>query len=519
MIGEQGIIYLAEALKRNKTLAVLSLEANYIGEYGAEALAESLKVNTSLTDVNLKENDLCDDGVRAIAEALAVNRSINCLDLSNNSIGSRGTTFLAETLRNNTSLHYLILTGNLLYDEGAEALAEALRDNQSLQALELANNAIREVGVMAVASILSHNTALSDLDVSLNEAGLRGEITLYDAMMGQPGREIVWKAPGAECIWTSEEVQQIIEHYGVTRILKGLIIDDQGLDPLIPDEKLISHLTFPTVALANSFFTDIFFATDDRDFTKHISMKVRAISALIGMLKSFQITTTEEANLPLDKQNPLIQAVCNHFEELASMLSCPKELQGKKVMLPAGPVSPPVSSFRLKLLDLFKVLVNTHCACIDARIVRYRIIKTCLNLFFRYQWNPFLQQGVIDFIIAVLESNRDVLTNETTTGCQLFTRIVEAFKQESGKPQTKRAGYMAHLTQLANLLNDVTQRNPALNRAAKGDKAWQAFLASELATANKNNGTWDSMFPRPPPGQRPSFPTKPIDPSSEFGVS
>ncbi len=51
MIGNDGILALAAALRRNTTLTSLVLEGNEIGNEGILALEETMRLNTTLRNV------------------------------------------------------------------------------------------------------------------------------------------------------------------------------------------------------------------------------------------------------------------------------------------------------------------------------------------------------------------------------------------------------------------------------------------------------------------------------------
>jgi len=74
------------ALRANKVLTTLNIQANSIGDEGAKALASALRVNGVLTDLNLGRNQIRDEGAAAIAEALRGNAVLKSLNLRYNGI-------------------------------------------------------------------------------------------------------------------------------------------------------------------------------------------------------------------------------------------------------------------------------------------------------------------------------------------------------------------------------------------------------------------------------------------------
>ena len=67
---------MAEALKVNTALQVLSVRHHHISDEGGKALAEALKVNSALQDLCLDGNGISEEGGKALAGALKVNTAL-----------------------------------------------------------------------------------------------------------------------------------------------------------------------------------------------------------------------------------------------------------------------------------------------------------------------------------------------------------------------------------------------------------------------------------------------------------
>ena len=59
-----------------------SLQSNQVGDEGAIFIAEALKINQSLKQLNLSRSNIGAIGVAAISEALKINQSLKELHLS-----------------------------------------------------------------------------------------------------------------------------------------------------------------------------------------------------------------------------------------------------------------------------------------------------------------------------------------------------------------------------------------------------------------------------------------------------
>lgn len=133
---------LAAALRRNRTLRVLSLSDNELDPLGLALLADALRYNTTLETLDVSHNPCCADmvGVLRLREALAVHPKLKRV-------------FLANTQ---------------LTPEGAVALAECLPDARHLLHLDLAGNPLRLVGTLALHTGLTANASVRCLDVSVD---------------------------------------------------------------------------------------------------------------------------------------------------------------------------------------------------------------------------------------------------------------------------------------------------------------------------------------------------------------
>ena len=72
---------MAEALKENNALQVITLFENNIGDEGAQSLADSFVLNNSLCKLWLTRNEITDKGAKSLAVALKGNHTIEELDL------------------------------------------------------------------------------------------------------------------------------------------------------------------------------------------------------------------------------------------------------------------------------------------------------------------------------------------------------------------------------------------------------------------------------------------------------
>ena len=219
LLRDSGAATIAEALKRNASLAALNLEGNGIGAPGATKMAEALQDNNALMALGLAFNRVGGDGA-----AETVKGGVRQLDLQGNGIGAPGATKVARALRENRTLTELDLGSNKIGegkqgrgfggawesaellrrgwggaaggwrhegtvrtwrdsgDEGATRLAEALRVNCTLRTLTLQFNNIGERGARAVARALESNATLTALCLYGNRVRDAGATALAEAL-------------------------------------------------------------------------------------------------------------------------------------------------------------------------------------------------------------------------------------------------------------------------------------------------------------------------------------------------
>ncbi|KAH9950799.1 RNI-like protein [Amylocystis lapponica] len=135
-----GISYIAQVLKRNRTLKVLNLSENKLDVQGLIAIAEALKYNSSLETLDLSKNPCCGpglEGIQSLRTAFTLNDALKRLFLSSTNMTSAGAIALAEFLPESTSLLHLDLTMNNLDLAGVMALSSGLKANHTMRCLDL----------------------------------------------------------------------------------------------------------------------------------------------------------------------------------------------------------------------------------------------------------------------------------------------------------------------------------------------------------------------------------------------
>ncbi|KAM6494674.1 hypothetical protein JOM56_009297, partial [Amanita muscaria] len=135
-----GISYISQVLKRNRTLKVLNLSENKLDVQALVLVAEALKYNSCLEMLDLSKNPCCGpslDGIQSLRTAFTLNSALKRLFLSGTQMSSAGAIALAEFLPESTSLLHLDLTNNVLDIAGVMALSSGLKSNHVMRCLDL----------------------------------------------------------------------------------------------------------------------------------------------------------------------------------------------------------------------------------------------------------------------------------------------------------------------------------------------------------------------------------------------
>ncbi|TFK50472.1 RNI-like protein [Heliocybe sulcata] len=135
-----GVSYIAQVLKRNRTLKVLNLSENKLDVGALMVVAEALKYNSCLETLDLSKNPCCGpglEGIQSLRTAFTLNTALKRLFLSSTGMTSAGAIALAEFLPESQSLLHLDLTANHLDLAGVMALSSGLKANHTMRCLDL----------------------------------------------------------------------------------------------------------------------------------------------------------------------------------------------------------------------------------------------------------------------------------------------------------------------------------------------------------------------------------------------
>lgn len=166
LLGDAGMTAVAQGLVDNTSLRVLSLVDCSITSQGAKVLAQAMRRNETLARVNLRGNKIGDKGLQEILIALTEKPrpSLKALNVTNNEISDRGL-FVQIPLAHLEELH---LGKNQITDLGALDLAKACIYGQGIRWLNVAENYITCKGIQALKLFLPVHAVLESENQHVN---------------------------------------------------------------------------------------------------------------------------------------------------------------------------------------------------------------------------------------------------------------------------------------------------------------------------------------------------------------
>lgn len=163
-IGNDGMMFIAEALKANKNLSSVAfgkyLANEFLSPACTRAFVEALKVNTTLERLNLVWSEIINDGGLVLAELIRTNRIGARLDF----LGSISTAVMSrvfEALEMNTTVKELSLLRSEIDHEKASLIIKALQSN--LIVLESIELTIDARNALLIAQALENNRTVKKI--------------------------------------------------------------------------------------------------------------------------------------------------------------------------------------------------------------------------------------------------------------------------------------------------------------------------------------------------------------------
>ena len=177
-----GALYILNSLEYLTTLQVLDLSYNNISSQSADGITAVIDNNPLLNQLWLDGNDLHSTGTIKICKALKKIRTLSILSLCNNGITDDVADELSAVITQNVLLEDLLLSNNQLHSTGIELIAESLNKLTKLRKLDLFNNDIGKEGASLLAVVIQNSPSLQDLFLSSNNLGTSGALEICSAL-------------------------------------------------------------------------------------------------------------------------------------------------------------------------------------------------------------------------------------------------------------------------------------------------------------------------------------------------
>ena len=178
----QGIIRLCSSLQDLNQLKELRLGSNGIDERAADGIAAVIHSNPLLTGFDIGFNQLKSNGIIIIANALKKISCLKILSFNNNQFTEAAANDIAQVIANNNQIEEIYLNDNELKATGIKKICKSLRQISTLKALGLGNNFISEEAAGDIAIVIDHNPLLESIDISNNSLKSNGMIIIARAL-------------------------------------------------------------------------------------------------------------------------------------------------------------------------------------------------------------------------------------------------------------------------------------------------------------------------------------------------
>jgi Ran GTPase-activating protein (RanGAP) involved in mRNA processing and transport len=475
LLGSEGAAALVPGLSMTKFLRFVDLTGNELEEEGAIALAAGIKENNSIQSLVIPENQIGNEGITVIAHALKHNTTLQTLDVSNNNIFEEGCTFLGGVLENeNKTLVELRLTGNCLRDQGASAIARAVAVHPVLEHVELRNAIIDDEGIIDLCNAIMNNPAnnFEYLDLSLNNFSIRSELYMQDLLMNSFKADVHWKELDASRLFEIDEIDAIVDHFGVATIIDKYLREETLL-PLIPFDVLLPNISFNDPELSDGLVANVL---DKLSVSR--TLFIRGMDLLNILLYHL---TSSDAIITTITENHVIDSIFARLPDFVDILTSARFNN----VFPSGapPAKPRLGFVRFKTLELLVNLMKFNNAHLHEQLVEHRVISHLLDLMFAWPDNNFVHHQIKDLIVIILYSQSEILLTDLLIGAKLPQRIIGTYNEQMDLDVGFHKGFFGHLTEMANY---IATSLPTFHFMKSYDdwKTWDIFVTGNLETTN-----------------------------------
>lgn len=163
---------------------------------------------------------------------------------------------------------------------------------------------------------------------------------------------------------------------------------------------------------------------------------------------------------------------------------------------PYGLLAPPLGSSRLKITELLATLVRQAEESAEHALVQSDAFALCMEIFGRYPFNNLLHHNVASMLLAALAHMSDSILQHIFQHCKLLDWLIRLPTDVTPTPRPGleaaaegraplRAGYMGHITTLANRLIELYDSQEAIKGQMNGHEGWSEWVEKVLAPRNE----------------------------------
>lgn len=467
LMKEVGASELSTALLKNRTLTNLELEGNELAD-GVAWIAEALKGNSRsrLKYLGLRQNEINDLGVEALAAAIenAGERcSLTSLDLSINYITPDSIAPLCKVLSNNSSITHLALNDNNV--SMGTPIAELLSNNSTITNLELRNTSLGPDDIKTIVESVYNNGALKKLQLLFNYFDLEAEIACQQLQLDKPEVELVWKEQGASANWRQDEIDYIIDKFGIQRIL-SVLLKRGNLEPLIENNLLLPNLIL-TDEEAIEFMDQLLQVLND---------SLEGLDILLILLDCER--TREYAALHSDGMEmdaPIFDTI-SQLPPIAKALSANVDIIGDILSKEDRPNA--VGEKRIRFAEMLAFLLKMEYPAVIKQHETFRTLNIAWEQMLAYPNNNIYHHHLCTAIMAIFEQSEVSLKFVTETN--ILDKLATTIKDQRTKPSALRAGYVGHLLLILQSIKNRMEVSDEVSNAANAVESWRSLLTDDF---------------------------------------
>jgi len=185
-------------------------------------------------------------------------------------------------------------------------------------------------------------------------------------------------------------------------------------------------------------------------------------------------------------------AMLAYLPQLVAFLAAGQE-GGATQETPYGLLAPPLGRARLKVVELLAVLLQVGDEAVDGALMAANAMGLVMDLFARYPFNNLLHHQLFSMLAGMLSRASPPMVEHTFGACKLVAWLsglpseVTPLQRPTGPPPKGplRAGYLGHVTQIANLIVGAAAQQQAVADTLAGDDAWRRFVGGALQRRNE----------------------------------